>query len=161
MGDYTLVTDVKMEFIANRLGEGMVEMPDELARWYETIEECQSGYVVSIDGVQGFLYTYELNHMGQDKETGGYEYARSHGSMTEENVFVLMEEWAAAMKEHANPYPIYLGRATGFYDCHEFCVFFPMGSNVNDIFVIMLKSETEYEKLTRDRWNSFYDLLKG
>lgn len=160
MKNYTLVTDVKMDFIANRLGEGDVDMPEELATWYDMIVERESGYVVSLDGVPGFLYTMEESHMGQPEESYGFEYAQKHGSLTEENVFILLEELAGAMKEQASDYRIFIGRGTGFYGCHEYCVFFPMGSNVNDILSIIKLTEIKYDELIDGRWNSFYELLQ-
>lgn len=161
MENYRLLYDSKPEFIADRHGETFdgKAMPLDLEEWYSSIPNSDYGYVAKINGTVGFLYTTEESHMGQPTDTEGYNYSRKHGSRTEESVFELLTEIAATLKEKVHPYDIYIGQKTGFSECHEFCVFFPISSNVKDINKIIELFDATYLTMVEEKWKSFYDLL--
>lgn len=147
-------------FVTNRLGETDETLPSDVEEWYAEISDSESGYLIVVDGIYGFLFVGEESHMGQPETSEGYIYSKKHVSRTEDAVFELLEEIATETCNEMKPYDIYLSKSYGFDSCHEFGIFFPVGSDVKDIPKKIEIYNKAYLQLEKKKWRSFYDLIE-
>ncbi|WP_103108536.1 hypothetical protein [Brevibacillus reuszeri] len=151
---YTLIgTDTTCDVIwlRNRLREECENAPIPLFvdDWFNQIEDREKGYLVQINERYGFLLVEEFAHTGDMDEDKVWSEINGRD---EEVVYQFIELELYEHFRNMIPFEIYASKGYGFLNRHEFCVFFPIGTDPNIVNDITLHWDEHIKTLTTNKF---------
>lgn len=133
----------RIVYLTNSLGEetGHAEIPAAIMEWYENLScsSCALLYLAQVDGAYGILAHYEYDECFRNDI--GYREKQYLDGICE------VAEHMARSKE-LNGIPVFLGKKSGFEECHEIALWILFPAENKDIQKMLAYSdEAAYDSL--------------
>lgn len=141
--DLAQANKTRIVYLTNSLGEetGRGEIPNAVMEWYENMccNTCALLYLAQMDGAYGILAHYEYDECFRNDI--GYSERQYIDGICE-----IAEKLARA--KELKEIRVFLGKYSGFEECHEIALWIPFPTEANDVQRMLAYSdEAAYDSL--------------